>query len=379
MAMSEQRDLPEAAEAARVEPAVRPARADWSWLLRTTAATAFLAAVAGVLVAPGLRGLARDRVVDVSNHVAWTLAYFLSGLLVALTGIAAYELSRTGRLESIWKGIGVSSAGLAMALAMPALARPLPSLEAAALAAVTSIVVLSAALYALRAKHTRGVAVVMGSFAIAAFLRIVAWELARVAGEGGNSSLYVKARLLATVAVGFEAMGQMVTAAWLGTRSRFAGQALSSIAVALAWILTLSASSGAGLSANHWQAAAHIALATASALPQPYAPNALQVFLLAASILLAGVAAAQPRQVVAVVVALSLALVGRGVFDVPIHALAATAGAMWLMVAVSDERAMWRALLASRAVRDLRRTPDAVQVRARTPVETPRPPPGPVS
>ena len=39
---------------------------------------AFLAALTGVLIAPGLPALVRDGVVNISNRVAWTLAYFLS-------------------------------------------------------------------------------------------------------------------------------------------------------------------------------------------------------------------------------------------------------------------------------------------------------------
>ena len=84
----------------------------------------------------------------------------------------------------------------------------------------------------------------------------------------------------------------MIAAAWLGTRSRFGGQVLSSIAIGLAWVLTYGAALGASATAKPWEAAAHVALATATGLPHPYGPNGLGVFLLAASILLAGVAAA---------------------------------------------------------------------------------------
>jgi hypothetical protein len=318
-------------------------------LLRLTGIVGFLAALMGVLIAPGLRGLAGDRVVDLSNHFAWTLAYFFSGLLVALIGVAAYELSRTGRFHNVWKGMGVSAAGLAAALAAPALLRPLPTIEAAVLALVTSFVVFTAASHAFRARHTRAVALLMTAFAMAGLLRVVAWDLARVAGDSGNASLYAKARGLATVAVGFEVIGQAVAAAWLGTRSRFGGQALSSLAIGLAWILTYGAAQGASTSARPWEVASHIALATASALPEPYGPHGLMVFLLASSILLAGVAAVQRRQAVAVVVALSLSLLGRGAFDIPIHALAACAAALWLTMAVTDERALWQSLLAARA------------------------------
>ena len=52
-----------------------------------------------------------------------------------------------------------------------------------------------------------------------------------------------------------------------------------------------------------------------------------------------------------VVVALSLSLLGRGTLDVPLHALAATAAALWIVVAMSDERAVWQTILATRGDR----------------------------
>jgi hypothetical protein len=76
--------------------------------------------------------------------------------------------------------------------------------------------------------------------------------------------------------------------------------------------------------------------------------SALAVFLVCGSILLALVAAVQPGAATAVVLSLSLCLLGRGAFDAPLRALAATAAGLWLMVATTDDRAMWAALLARR-------------------------------
>jgi hypothetical protein len=56
--------------------------------------------------------------------------------------------------------------------------------------------------------------------------------------------------------------------------------------------------------------------------------------------------------VVAVVAALSFSLVGRGAFDIPIHALAACAAALWLTVAVTDPRALWQSLVAANPRRE---------------------------
>jgi hypothetical protein len=319
-----------------------------SLLLRLTALVAFFAAVMAVLVAPGLRGLAKDVIVEPSNQLSWTLAYMMSGLLMTAIVMASFELTQSLRLGSGAKAVVVLGAGAVMALAAPALARPLPTGVSAALATAAAISALAGAWQGFRASHTRAVALVMASFAVAGLLRVIAWFVAKNAGDAGNTRLYAVACGIATAAVAFEALGQMVAAAWLGTRSRFGGQVLSSVAIGMAWIITRSASHGASVSATWWEAGLHTALATASGLPQPFGPPVFTAFLLAASILLAGVAAVQRRQVVAVIAALSLSLLARGAFDIPLHALAAAAAGLWITVAVSDQRAMWRSLLEGR-------------------------------
>jgi hypothetical protein len=85
--------------------------------------------------------------------------------------------------------------------------------------------------------------------------------------------------------------------------------------------------------------------------PEPFALTPIAHFLFPTSIFLGLVAASQRRQVPQIAVALSLALVSAGRLDVPLSALAAVAGALWLSLASSDERAMWSDLLASRKLR----------------------------
>ena len=235
---------------------------------------------------------------------------------------------------------------LVITLASPAVMYPLGPSRSTALAVATSILALGAGLQGLRTSHTRAVAVVMVSFAMAGLVRVLAWNLAGAAGDVGNMRLYNVARGVATAGILLEAFGQAIAAAWLGTRSRFLGQILSTVAVGVATLLMFEASYGASVSASPWQVAAHLALATASGLPQPYGPTGLAVFLLAGSIMLAGVAAIQRAQVVAVVAALALTLLSRGGFDIPMHALAAASAAVWLMLATTDERSVWQALLA---------------------------------
>jgi hypothetical protein len=163
--------------------------------------------------------------------------------------------------------------------------------------------------------------------------------------------LYQVSRGIATGALIVEGLGQMFAAAWLGTRSRVLGQALSSAAVAGAFLLTWNTARGASELAAPWQSALHVALGNASGLPQPFGSTALPIFLILASILLALVAAVQPRTVAAVVFALSMGLLGRGALDVPLRALCATAGSLWLMLAAADDKVMWRSLLTAREKR----------------------------
>jgi hypothetical protein len=97
-----------------------------------------------------------------------------------------------------------------------------------------------------------------------------------------------------------------------------------------------------------WQAVLHKALGDAAGIPSPYGLDAVATFLVPASIFLALVAAAQPRQVVAVVTALAFALLSRGAFDAPLRALCVVVAALWASLASSDERAMWRHLIDDR-------------------------------
>ncbi len=307
-----------------------------------------VAATLGIVVAPGLRGIASDAVVEPVNRLAWALSYFMCGLVVTTILSATFELAKAPRVNVVTRAAAIGASGGALALAAPSLARSLPSPVALALAVVASISCLVAAWEGMRRPHTRAVAVVLATFAFASLARVVSWEVARVAGDSSSMRLYTIGRGVATGALVVEGLGQMIAAAWLGTRSRLLGQALSSSAVAGAFLVTWNAARGASDMAAPWQSALHVALGSAPGLPQPFGMSALAVFLVVCSILLAFVAAVQTRAVAAVVFALSLGLLGRGSFDVPLHALSAVAAGLWLMVAATDDRAMWRSLLAER-------------------------------
>ncbi len=336
----------EAARASAYAPALRA-----SGFLRLTAVASVVAAVLGVVIAPGLRGVAADAVVEPVNRLAWAFAYFMCGLVITAILMATFDLARATRIHGVSRAAAMGGAVAVMALSTPALVRPLPPSVSIALSVAACVASLAAAWTSARSQHTRAVAIILAAFSLAALGRIVSWEMARVAGEQGSQRLYSFSRAVATGALLVEAIGQMLAAAWLGTRSRFLGQALASLAVAGAFLVTWNAARGASDLATSWQSALHVALGGALGLPEPFGMSALAVFLVVASILLALVAAVQPRQVAAVVVALALGLLGRGAFDVPLRALSATAGALWLMVALTDDRAMWRSLIAAREKR----------------------------
>jgi hypothetical protein len=193
------------------------------------------------------------------------------------------------------------------------------------------------------------VGVVLALFAFAAFVRLGSWEIAAAAGERASIRLYGIGQTLATVAVVLEGLGQLTAAAWLGTRGKLTGQLMSSAAIAGAFILTWGAAQGVHGGASFWQAVMHSALADAAGNPHPVAGIiAMATFLVPASVLLALVSVAQPGQVVVVVSALALALLSRGALDAPLRALAIVAAAQWITIAMSDDRAMWTALIESR-------------------------------
>jgi hypothetical protein len=304
-----------------------------------------VATIFGLIVAPGLRGVASDAVVGPMNRFAWTLSYLMCGLVETTIILAAVELARASRVSAFPRGVAIGASGAVLALMMPALALTLPAPAAIGLSISTILVCGASAGASLRRPHTRAVGLVLLAFAFAALIRVVSWEVVKTAGESSNVRLYRLGSGAATLALVVEGLGQMFAAAWLGTRSRLLGQALASAAVACAFLLTWNVARGAGEFAAPWQAALHVALGGAPWLPQTTAMNALAVFLVVASILLALVAAVQPRPVTAVAFALSMGLLGRGSFDVPLRALAAAASGLWLMVASIDDRALWRSLV----------------------------------
>ncbi|MDP9034142.1 MAG: hypothetical protein M3O50_05005 [Myxococcota bacterium] len=330
-------------EAPRQRSQVPPSAPSLSvqWLLRTAAYSAVAAGFLGVIVAPGAQGNASESVVVALGRAAAVLSYFLVALLVSLVLWGAVALART-RGVGVLPRIGLIGSGAAVvALSSPSLRDRLPPGLALLVAAAAAVAAISGAYTAARTPHTRAAAGLLFALAFAAMARLGAWELATAAGERASMHLFSVSRALATGGVLLEAIGQLVAMTWLGTRSRLAGQLASSVALLVAFLLTWGVARGAHSNAAFWQCMLHTALADAPGMPPPYGLEAMATFLVPASMLLALVAAAQPREVVAIVAAMALALVSRGAFDAPLRALCVVAASQWVALACADQRGMW--------------------------------------
>ena len=348
------------------------------WLLRTTSFAAVAAGVMGIIVGPGLHGNASESVVVVTDRVASVSMYFVVELLITALLWGALELTRSRRIGMVVRAALVAGAAACVAMSAPGLRDRLPAVYAVLLSASATVTAIAGGYVAARAPHTRALAGVLFALAFAAVARLGAWELATAAGERASVQLFGWSRLLATAGVVLEASAQMVAVTWLGTRSRSAGQLGSTAALLAAFVVTWGVARGMHSGPALWQSVMHTALADAPGVPPPYGLDAIATFLVPASLLLALVTVSQPRQVAVLVAAMALALVSRGAFDSPIHALCAAAASQWAALACVDERAMWRSLVDDRNRRlaeddgggqdeDRKGAPDRIEEPARRP------------
>lgn len=305
-----------------------------------TGVVALVAKIAGVIVAPGSRGILSGKAVSALDVVSGALAYTLTALLVALVCGASFELARARNVNVLARGSVVAVSGLIVALASPAVIERLGTLPSLALAVITSLVALLAGIVVIRSPETRVVGGVLTLLAICGLLRIVAWETSAVSFERASHRLHEIARGFSTAAVTLQAIAVLLAAAWIGTRSKWRGRLLSNLSILIAFGITWLAARASD-QASSIEAILRATLPHASAgLPSPYVLGSIGAFLVPASILLAGVALLQRSQSSAVLASLALALLSHGAFDVPLHALLVTASAQWAMLAMTDERAL---------------------------------------
>ncbi|CAN5857352.1 hypothetical protein BH11MYX4_BH11MYX4_31730 [soil metagenome] len=348
---AEPRALPTAPARAPVAAAPGGATISVAWAssaLVLTAVVGALAKVLGVVVAPGMRGVASQRTVEAVEILSATLAYTFAALLVALICGGSFELARARKIGVISRGSVVAISGLVVALASPAVVQRLHAVAGIALAVVASLLAVVASASTIRVAHTRIVGGVLGMFALSALLRPISWQLVALASERASLGLYNAGKGMATVAVVVQALAALLAAAWLWTRSRFRGRLLSNGAIVVAFAITYVAARDSGETPSSIEAVLRGSLSQAVGSVLPYGLTSIAAFLVPATILLALVAVVQRAHPPAVLATLGLALLSQGSFDVPLHALAVTAAAQWAMLAMADERTMWSALVRGR-------------------------------
>ena len=113
------------------------------------------AKILGVLVAPGMRGIASERAMVATETVSATLGYTFAALLVALICGGSFELARARRIHVASRGTVVAISGLIVALASPAVVQRLHPMAAIMLAVVASVEVKKQANAAPKAKTDR--------------------------------------------------------------------------------------------------------------------------------------------------------------------------------------------------------------------------------
>lgn len=306
------------------------------------------AKIFGVLVAPGMRGIASERAMVATETISATLGYTFAALLVALICGGSFELARARRIHVASRGTVVAISGLIVALASPAVVQRLHPMAAIMLAVVASVIALVASIATVRVAHTRAVGAVLALLTLVGLLRPIAWEVTSQAGERASLGLYHAGRVLSTSAIVVQALATLLAAAWLGTRSRWRGRLLANLAIIVAFIVTYLAAHDPGGPPSSIEAVLRGSLTQTSGLPMPYALSSIAAFLVPATVLLALVAIVQRAQPPAVLASIALALLSHGAFDVPLHALAITAAAQWSLLAMADERSMWAAMVRER-------------------------------
>lgn len=306
-----------------------------------TTAVGVAAKICGVILAPGARGAFGQSAVVAVETISGALAYTLAALLVALVCGGSFELARTRAVNPIARGLVVGATGLVVALASPAVVERLPALPMLALAFVTGVVVLVSGVSIVRTSRLRALGAALCLFAFGGLFRSIAWKMSAIAFEQTSLSLHDFARVISTIAVTAQALGVLVAAAWIGTRgqtenAKWKGRILANSAIMIAFVVTWIAARTSEDPTAIGAMLRESLPAAAAITPPPYWLGSIAAFLVPASILLAGALLALLRDEPVVLVApLGLSLLATGVYDVPLNALLAIAGAQWALLALA--------------------------------------------
>ncbi len=317
-------------------PALRSA-----WLLRTGALVGVAATMLGGVVIPGLHGVASDAAITRWEHVSAAFAYAMGLLLAGLLLTGAFDLSRSRNVGLLPRALLFFGAPGVLAMLVPAFAKSLTPIGSLVLAVATVIVAIGGGSVGVRAPHTRVLGLVQLVLAFAATLRVFGWLIATLAPDSLRA--YTVSRTFAGAGVIFEGGAQVLVVAWLSTRRRLEISIAALVALMCAFVIVWLAGRADSTSPS-WQ----LVLRTGLASGVGSTLGTIEAFFVTSAILLALTTSLTPHQLTAVTCAMALTLLGRGAFDVPLRALAATAAALWTTLAAVDERAMWKALVGTK-------------------------------
>lgn len=312
------------------------------WLLRSCAIASVIASVLGVLVAPGSHGTYREAIVERIDWTSMIASYGMGVLLVLAIMMGAWDLGRAHSINIAARIGAIGPSLVVVGLFVPACATKLPSVAAALLVVAASFASFVAALVAARTPHTRAAALALGLFGFDALLRLIAWQFANHAANAASMGSWTFARVLATIALVLEALGEMVCVAWLASRTKTRFSFASFLALAASFGIVWASSRGTVEGAPSWQLMLHLSLGDAVKNPPPFGGAGVPTFLAVSAITLAVAVAARPKVPAAITTVMALALLSHGGLDVPLHALAAIAASLWVMVTMTDNRVFWR-------------------------------------
>jgi hypothetical protein len=316
-----------------------------AWLLRTSAIASAVSSVLGAIVVPGLRGLTSDAVItrweQVSASVAHAMGFLLAGLL--LTG--AIDLARATKVPLVARAMLFFGAPGVISMLVPAFAHQLTAVGSIILITAALFVVVGGSIAGLRAAHTRVLAIAQLVLAFGALSRCIGWLVGIAFADSLRA--YSVSRTFSAAGVVSEGVAQMLIVAWLSTRRRMSSSFATAGALVCAFMVVWFVSR-ADASSPIWQNMLRAGIGQQVTPGASATFHALEAFFVSTSVILALACAVMPSQLVVILCALALALVGRGAFDVPLRALAASVAALWTALAAVDDRAMWKTLTASR-------------------------------
>lgn len=315
-----------------VDDRFAPARTWAPEVLLLTVVAGLTSKLVGVVVAPGLRGVAVQTTVDRAETVAATLGYVFAAFLIALICAGSFELARTSRVPLVQRGFIVAFSGLTIAIASPAFVDRLYPTALIANALVVGLVAVVSASVALRSPRTRAVGFVLLLLALSALARPSTWILVRLAGERASMAFYETGRGFGIASVVLQTAAVVVAAIWLATRAPWRGRLLVNVLFVAAFAVTYAIADKIDAPSSAFVAVLRGSLLQSAGTTLAFDAATVAIFVTLASLLLTGAALVQRRSR-AVAHVLGLALLSAGAFDVPLQALAVTAAAQWVLVA----------------------------------------------